>query len=83
MKFAWEELTPNCYWAHPTRDVALVVRRSPRWRKMLSLVPKPWRVEVFGNIYACPDGFEDVDDAMHEAERVAGIFVRKLAKRFV
>jgi hypothetical protein len=74
-------LTLNCYWARPTRDVDLVVRRSPKWRKMLPLVPKPWSVEVFGNV-ACSQCFEDVEDAMHEAERVAGIVVRKLAKRF-
>ena len=82
MKFQWERLTDNCWVAYPTSDVKLVVRRSPRWRKMLSLVPKPWRVEVFGNIHACPHGLEDAQDAMHEAERVAAIFVRKLAKRF-
>jgi len=49
---------------------------------MLSLVPNPWRVEVFGNIYACPDGFTDVDSAKNRAEYIAAAFVRKLVRRF-
>lgn len=80
MKIDWKELTRNCWVASLPGDVSLGVTRHRSWKTQHD--PKPFKIEVFGNVWAQPrrEGYETLAEAQYGAEQIAKQIVRGLAK---
>lgn len=76
----WVQVTRNCWVAKLPGNVSLGVQRNRSWKALLD--PKPFKIEVFGNIWAQQhrEGYESLAAAQIGAEQVAKKIVRRLAK---
>jgi hypothetical protein len=80
VKVVWQQITRNCWVAKLHGGVSLCVERNRSWKR--SHDPNPFKIEVFGNIWAQQDrkGYGSLAEAQYNAERIAKKIVRRLAK---
>ena len=76
----WRQITRNCWVANLPGGVSIGVDRNRSWKSLRD--PKPFKIAVFGNIYAQQhrEGYEDLETAQAAAEQVAKKIVRGLVK---
>jgi hypothetical protein len=75
----WEQVTRNCWVANLPGGVSIDVRRNRSWKA--SRDPKPFKIEVFGNVWAQQhgEGYASLAEAQRGAEQIAKKTVRRLA----